>query len=235
MQQSFPTDRQVLAGKFPNCFEDKRTRFSYVFLQINQIQTTYDLVKYFPRCLQSEKRTNKKTKHEVLLLMQTMQIPWWTGSLRERNDCQSEPIKKLHFTGSSASHLIINYNWGTIFSYRTSRAELRGFYGATSDNFILTSTVESPVFYLIKKGVWLSRGYERKSPRKHQCSSALGTVIYRGKMGLSPSTLKVGGLEPHSCRKMQHLSSSHKWTCTSGGNMVQHQVEKVAEETSKGN
>ena len=47
MQQVFPTDRQVLVGKFPSCFEDKQTRFR--LQRINQKRTAYDLVKPFPR------------------------------------------------------------------------------------------------------------------------------------------------------------------------------------------
>ena len=49
MQQVFPTDRQVLAGKFPSCCEDKQTRFIQVLETINQKRTAYDLVKPFPR------------------------------------------------------------------------------------------------------------------------------------------------------------------------------------------
>ena len=49
MQQVFPTDRQVLAEKFPSCFENKQTTFSQVLQRIYQKRTEYDLVKPFSR------------------------------------------------------------------------------------------------------------------------------------------------------------------------------------------
>ena len=51
MQQVFPANRQVFAGKFPSCFEDKQTRFTKVLQRINQKRTAYDLVKPFLQLL----------------------------------------------------------------------------------------------------------------------------------------------------------------------------------------
>ena len=48
MQQVFPSDRQVLIGKFRSCFEDKCDSAKFYKLRINKKQTAYDLVKLFP-------------------------------------------------------------------------------------------------------------------------------------------------------------------------------------------
>ena len=58
MQQVFPTDRPILAGKFPSCFEDKK-RDSDKFYKVLQLLTTW-LNLFLDEFNQKSRRINKQ-------------------------------------------------------------------------------------------------------------------------------------------------------------------------------